>query len=171
MKGNRGESLGVSPSCRNSRQPDGMGWEGKGRDSATGSEWISSRLRLGLGCFQCLHLLTRSSPVTDASKWCQSSGLFINWGWMGGSQWEHRKSVLKIAEAVLVPPVDTFLACSTQICAIRLPHANLLRFHTLLNIYYHCNKLVDFKKKKKLWLLCKCINKVISFWNFDFDLR
>ena len=133
---NPGESLGVSPSCTNSRQPDGMGWEAKG---------FGDRLRMNLisaGLSVLIWVLTRSSPVADESKWCQSSGLFINWGWMDAANGKHRKSILKIAEAG--PRFSGFLHRYVQICPIRLPHANLLRFHTILNIYYHRKKLVDF---------------------------
>jgi hypothetical protein len=77
-----------------------------------------------------------------SQKWCQSSGLFSNWGWMGGSQWETQE----------VDPQDGRSGPrsygSTQRCPIRLPHANLLRFHTILNIYYHRNKIVIFLIKK-----------------------
>ena len=46
-------------------------------------------------------------------------------------------------------------------CAIRLPHINMLTFYTVLIIYNHHNKIQS--KHFCVWLLYERINKVMSF--------
>jgi hypothetical protein len=59
-----------------------------------------------------------------------------------GEEKSRDNHVSLLCDDVLVDDIGHLLiAWTTLICAIRLHHAHLSAFHTILNIYHHMNKM------------------------------